>query len=431
MTAWSRRSRPASRLIAALAVLVTALVPSPSLAEETEEESAPDTTRRKPAPAIIVYERPEDDAKTREEIEKAIWAKPDDIHPQVTRIDKEGKSVSLDFVPTYNRVDELVLGATVTFEHRVKVRPKLKLHGAYVSGRDRFQYRCDFEQPVMGRDRVVLGVSLYDETAIFTDLTNRVSNAENTLAALIFREDFRHYFAHEGFEAFAGIRFTPGVSVGLSYIDERDEALRSSTNGSIGLLRRDASFRDNPAAEAGRMRSWTTGLSVETPPGPRPPALHHRHELTYESSGERAGGDFAFTRWIGELRFRLRLAPDQEVALRVKAGGLRSGRLPLQRAFYLGGIGSLRAHTFGGLVGDYVYLTNLEYAFGVYGGFQAVIFQDVGTTWTDRARLSETRPELDAGVALRNRTGRFRINFARDLRGSPTPVVTVRISQPF
>ena len=38
-----------------------------------------------------------------------------------------------------------------------------------------------------------------DESTVFTDLRGRVGDGENTLAALFFREDFRHYYGREGF----------------------------------------------------------------------------------------------------------------------------------------------------------------------------------------------------------------------------------------
>ncbi len=409
--------------------LVLVWLPGVPAHADTETEGAPpDTSKAKAAPTIVVYERPEDEM-TPEEIERIIWAEPKAMHPILTRIDEEGKAISLDFVPSYDRVDEVGLRFHQTFEHRKKRHPVLRLQEVYSTGRERFNYRVEFEQPLLAESRSVLGAALYDETAPFSDLANRVSNTENTLAALLFREDFRHYYAREGFTLFGSHGIPRGPRITLAYTDEIDGALEASTNGS--LFRPRDGFRDNPQARGGRLRSWEFGLTYDSPQRTHAPALEQHHQLAYEIAGGRTGGAFSFERWVCQLRIRLRLAPDQEMIVRLKGGGRRAGELPLQRWFYLGGIGTLRAHTFGGIQGDTMYLINVEYGFDVFGGIQAVVFQDVGTAWSDPARLAETRPELDTGIALRKRSGRFRINVARDLRRDPSPVVTVRIAQPF
>ena len=131
--------------------------------------------------------------------------------------------------------------------------------------------------------------------------------------------------------------------------------------------------------------------------------------------------------WIDVGEGRFAAGPN----VRAFGGGLVNGELPVQERFYLGGLGTIRAQEFGSLVGNRAFLVNVEYAFNVFGQIQAVLFQDFGAAWTAPLRIGDTQPRFDAGLGLQNRSGRFRINLARDLRARRAPLVaTVRL-RPF
>jgi hypothetical protein len=397
------------------------------VASSAEEATAPRDSASA-APTIVVYERPADE-ETPEEVAERIWAEPEHLHPIYTRVDREGKALSLDFLPSYDRVDELALRFAQSFEHRKRLYPRLRVQEIYSTGRDRWLYALAFSQPILKREFLTFAATFHDDTAVFTDLDDRVGATENTLAALFFREDFRHYFAREGISLSLGHRPGAGFSATSIYTDEDHNPLGRNTNGSV--FRPRGSFRENVAAEPGRLRSWSFEVGYLSPPRRVAPGLHQRHRLLYEVAGHDAGGKFEFERWLLESLMRLKLAPDQELLLQLKTGGKVAGVLPVQRWFYLGGIGTLRAHPFGSLRGDRMFLVNLEYGFDLIHGFQGVLFHDVGTAWEHPRELGRVRPELDAGLGLRNRTARFRVDLARDLRAIRAPmVVTVRIAQP-
>jgi hypothetical protein len=401
------------------------MLPVPSGAQETP---APGDSSAA-APTIVVYERPADE-ETPEELGERVWAQPEHLHPIYTRVDREGKALSLDFLPSYDRVDELSLRFTQSFEHRKRLYPRLRIQEIYSTGRNRWLYALAFSQPIFRREILTFAATFHDDTAVFTDLEDRVGATENTLAALFFREDFRHYFAREGLSLSLGHRPVAGFSATATYTDEDQNPLGRNTNGSV--FRPRGSFRENAAADAGRLRSWSFEAGYASPPRRLAPGLLQRHRLLYEIAGHDAGGRFEFERWVAESLVKLKVAPDQELMLQLRAGGRIAGFLPAQRQFYLGGIGTLRGHAFGSLRGDRMLLANLEYGFDLMHGFQGVLFHDVGTAWVHPRELGRVRPELDAGLGVRNRTARFRVDLARDLRANRAPiVVTVRIAQPF
>lgn len=412
-------SRPIRLAAAALAALA-------SQAGATSD--APDSTD---TPIIVVYESPkaEEEGVSREVREK-LFSAPQDIEISYQIEDREGKLLRFDVQPTYDRVDELSVTFTETLKHARRLFPRLTLSETFSTGREKLLYRLDFEQPFSLRHRLALGFSVFDETAPFEDLLDRVGLAENTLAALFFREDFRHYYAREGIGAHATLGWQSWPTLTVTYRDEEHASLPSTTNGS--LFRPRTSFRKNPEAAEGRLRSVHFGLQYSNRTKGQHLGFVHRHRLSLETSGPATGSDFDFDQWRGESNFLLQMGPDQNLVVRVRAGGLMTGTLPPQNRFYIGGIGSLRGHEFSTVSGDRLFLTNIEYGFGVFAGIQAVVFQDVGTAWARGTSMSELRPEFDAGFALRNRTERFRVNFARNLRVEQAPIiVTVRVTRPF
>jgi hypothetical protein len=265
---------------------------------------------------------------------------------------------------------------------------------------------------------------------VFTDLADRIGDAENTLASLFFREDFRHYYEREGIELYVSGGISRRPELTLRYTDADENALPTTTNGSV--FRPRDSFRDNPRATVGRLRAVGLNLRYDSAHERRSKGLIHWHGLSYEWSSDELRSDFDFSRWVAESRVEIPLGPLQELRARGRVGGLVTGELPVQSRYYLGGIGTLHAQEYAALIGERMLLLNLEYHFDVFWQVRGIVFQDVGAAWTRPTGLSDVRPAYDAGLALSNRTGRFRVNVARDLRAEHAPlVVTVRLKRPF
>jgi outer membrane protein assembly factor BamA len=379
---------------------------------------------------IILYERPPADAKmTEEELGELLFAEEgNDAAAFYQLADQEGRILRFGVLePRYDRVDELSVTFTQSIHHENPIYPRLALFETYATGPDQMFYRLDFSQAVLADERIVLAASLYNDTAIFTDLIDRVGTSENTLAALFFREDFRHYFRHQGVNASITARAPFGLAAAIGYVDEDQEPLSGRTNGSI--FRPRDSFRDNPRATEGRLRRWSGSLGYDSSIAGRTPGFVHRHHVRYETTGPDVGSDFDYDRWEAESSITMRMGPDRIVTINAFGGGLVNGTLPPQERFYFGGLGTLRAQDFGSLEGDRAFLLNVEYAFNVFGQLQAVLFQDFGATWGAPQQLEDTQPRIDFGLGFQNRSGRFRVNLARDLRARRAPLVaTVRLS---
>jgi len=400
-----------------------------------EEEAARDTVRAEAdtadageEPRFIVYERDPESRLSRREIEERLFV--DESELNVWLEDQEGRRLALGFEAQYDRVHEFAVSATQRLEDPKRLTPQLRFREMFSTGLEHWYYRADVEQPLSRKHRVALGASAFNETTVFQDLENRVGDAENTLASLFFREDFRHYLGREGFELYASFGTSRRPELTVRYRDAQEDPLPSTTNGSV-FRPRDA-FRDNPAATRGRLRSVAAEIRYDSTHDRRANAAVQRHALVYEISSDDLESAFEFRRWVAESRFEYPLGPVQELRARVRVGGVVHGELPVQSLFYLGGIGSLHAQDYASIVGERMLQLNIEYAFDVFWQIRAIVFQDLGAAWNRPSRLADLHPAFDAGVALGNRTGRFRVNFARDMRADRAPlVVTVRLMRTF
>lgn len=377
------------------------------------------------SPTVVVYER-DPDPLTEEELRDRLFYS-EEGHVELRLEDARGKALQLGLGARYDRVEELAILATQSLSGREGRTPRLNLMESFSTGLETWFYRVEFEQGLT--DHLHFRGAGFDEVSVFDDLAGRVGDTENTLASLFFREDFRHYLGREGVTLSLAARVPHDLGVGLAYTDQVQRALPVTTNGSI--FRPRDSFRDNPPADGGRLRSWTIRVDHDASMR-RQRALTHRGFIAYETSSLRTGSDFEFERWNLKSVWTLAVGPEAAVTLVARGGGTTSGELPRQSRFYLGGLGTLRGHDFATLSGERMALVNLEYAFPIFGQVHAVLFQDLGAAWDRPHTVGDVRPALDAGLAFQNRTGSFRVNLARDLRAEDAPLlVTVRLGQPF
>lgn len=339
----------------------------------------------------------------------------------------------------YNRVDALRMGAGWQAQAPETMAPRFGARLEYAFGRERTLYGMQLEQPLVPFAWLSIGVSLVRRTD-HAEL-EQVSDIENTLALLLGRQDYRDYYEREGFGGYLASRLN-GISTLSAHL--RSDTFRSleTITGTGSLLHRDRELRQNPPIAAGRAR--TASLRLER--------LAHRtersragfyHWLDYEQAGGRLGGDFRYTRLLGDARSVVRLSPATTLALRIVGGSALSGALPAQRAFLVGGVDGLRAHPFGHFRGDQMALAQAEYTAGLWrlrsagfeGGLHAIAFLDAGRAWSNPDHswdLRNQRLALDGGFGLGTSEDNLRVYFAKNLRDADSPlVISARLQRPF
>jgi hypothetical protein len=251
------------------------------------------------------------------------------------------------------------------------------------------------------------------------------------------RLDYRDYFEREGVDAYAAARW-PGVTTVSGHL--RNDGYRSLTALNVrSWLHRDRTLRPNPPISEGDVHAFA--LRLERHAG-RAGGIYHWVEL--ETAGHGLGGDFEYRRALADLRTVVRVSPGTRLTLRAVGGSALAGDVPPQRAFSIGGVDGLRAHSFGAFRGDQVALGQAEYTVGFggwkngrvdLGGIHAMIFVDAGHAWTNPAHDWDPARQhfaLDGGFGIGTDEDDLRIYFARDLRNPDSDfVVSARLQRPF
>ncbi len=282
---------------------------------------------------------------------------------------------------------------------------------------------------------------------------------ENNAAAFFIHEDFRDYFERRGVTAFAAWfhrtreLFAEGK---IAYSADKYGSLDLNTDWS--LFGGSKVFRANPTIDEGNMRSiqLTAGFSTaeRMRHGPEGWTASLQTEIA-DANG--LGGEFTFQSHVLDLRRFQPIGAHDNLNLRLRIG-TSHGDLPRQRAFELGGPGSVPGLRFKEIPSDTLGANRLILANGEYlvnGDFLGdlnfwpswlmryvtiILMADAGfvrqvegsagiTEGFDGIRWTDFRSDI--GVALGNRNGSFRIGAVwRTDRGEKARFV-LRFARPF
>ncbi len=346
----------------------------------------------------------------------------------------------------YNRVDGLYLQLGLDTDWKRPASLRFFARGGYAFKGEAWRYEIGLERWLqLGPVRLTLGIRNYDLT--HTEDEWLLPTVENSAAAFFFREDFMDYYRLTGTSLHLTTDLFQRLTVELAYLTDEHESLRRRTNWS--LFGGDKKFRGNPPVIEGAVHSLLVRLGYDTRDDFMEPAGGFLIESVYEKAGEGFGGDFDFERVLLDVRRYLYLTRHENLDIRFRMGS-SAGALPVQMAFDLGGLGSLRGYKhkefkdFNRMV-----LGNLEYRLG-FGrlssgrleDYQIIPFYDLGLAWSSNdtgsltAGFDQLRADgLKTSVGIGFSTGaddRLRINLARRLDDRDEPLsVTVRVHRIF
>ncbi len=339
----------------------------------------------------------------------------------------------------YNRVDPFRPGFHYQAQRPLTMYPRLGARIEYATGRQRTLYGIRMEQPLLPTARFVFGFGLVRRTE-HADL-EQVDDAENSLALLLARTDYRDYFEREGAGAYVSWRVPDFSTVSLHIRGDEYRSLPAYL-GTRSWFHRSRPLRPNPAVDDGRTRSVVLRLermarrSAATRAG-----FYHWVEL--ERAGGDLGGDFDFLRLLADVRSVVRLSPATTLSLRGVAGSCADGALPAQKRFPVGGVDGLRAHAFRAYAGDQVVLAQAEYTVGLWAlrgegfeaGLHAIAFVDAGSAWSSpdaRWDLARQHVATDVGFGLASGDDGARVYVARNLNDRGAGYVwSLRLQRPF
>jgi hypothetical protein len=363
-------------------------------------------------------------------------ARADDAAPPITRAPAGWETLAtglpeearLRLLPHfhYNRVDGATPGIGAAFWNERDPAPLVYANVAWATGRDRFLGMAGFEAPVGDPRWLRIGADVYRRTATEDDWI--AGEMENTLFALVARTDYRDYYEATG--AAGRVIWEPGSDVGLEAgVRIQNEATLERTV-SFSIFGKEDEFRENPPIEPG-----DEGLfSVEARIGPRilPRKGGVQGTLGYESAGGFLERDFEYGRLRATVHAVHHLHARHTARARAFLGSTREGRLPSQKLWHVGGIGTLRGHEYKKFTGDQFFLGSAEYMVLVRRRTFPFAFLDWGAAWFGSGNLGRQQPGFDGGLGFRVGEDAIVLTVARDLRRSDAPwLVGVRLGYIF
>lgn len=305
-----------------------------------------------------------------------------------------------------------------------------------------WNYQFGLEQTLFKEHKSTFGAEIHKLTD--TNDHEIISDAENFIAEAILGEAYRDYYQREGYELRFNQSILPFVSAGIKYRDDEYTSLKKTNNWSLlNRSYRNEDYdeekykRDNPQIDDGRMKSVIGEFIIDTRNSKEDsPTSGFMSTLSVERAGNGLGGDFDFTIYQANIRSYNRISENQFIFLRIKTG-VSNCELPLQRKFYLGGIGTLRGYPFKEFEGDKMALINAEYwlTIGHGAGIGTSIFIDSGYAWRygEEMLISDLRTNVGFGIMLGSlSSGGLLFNAAWPVEeGKVEPIFSLRLARTF
>jgi hemolysin activation/secretion protein len=158
--------------------------------------------------------------------------------------------------------------------------------------------------------------------------------------------------------------------------------------------------------------------------------------------GQGLGGDYDFSRYVGDVRTYARISPYSGLNLRFR-GGFTEGEVPVEKAFTIGGIGSIRSYDQNIFIGTRMMLANAELELydpdiidWVFDDITLIGLFDAGWTntsaGTNEFSMDDVMPAAGFGLALDDRHIRFELAWPlRDLGAGRQPTLWLRLNPTF
>lgn len=272
--------------------------------------------------------------------------------------------ISLVSARTYNRVEGLpvYLGPRFGFNPawgsvRVDAYGIVRTAEGFNRTSDNIGHTLRTEVRVGDRHGLTLGARLFDVVEPVEEW--HLSDAEVGLATFLLHRDLRDYYNRSGGSIYGGYRFSPQVSVTLTFSDERWGSRQ--TEDPWALIRNEGAWRANPRMDDGSLHLFGTRLTFDTRTDRDDPRSGWLVVSDYEhgtgtivANGLHADPDVLaaprrvrYHRGTIDMRRYNRVAPGAQLNLRLLLGGWLGGDpLPLQRRFSVSGPGGLSGFDF-------------------------------------------------------------------------------------
>jgi len=317
-------------------------------------------------------------------------------------------NVDFDCTGRYNRVEGATLLGGLNYEDRQGELPDFPLDLGYAFALEKWDLSAGFRQEFGYDWGWYFGADAF-QGAVTSDEW-MLTNHENTLAGLLFKEDFYDFYYRKGVRGFLGLQLGDCGYIEAEYSITQNDTLSKNTD--YALFGAKKHFRENYSTVDG-----IPGL-LETIEGERHTAAltfgwDSRDDTDWASSGQLVevrwesagddgeigglGGDHSFDRIEATFASYLQVNYKQHIAL-VLRGGHSDDNLPLDKWFFLGGPSSLRGYKYKEFYGNRFALANIDYFFEFSHDFSLILFGDLGKTAFSYQEFKDNELKSDIGI---------------------------------
>ena len=294
---------------------------------------------------------------------------------RVSRWKKHDNEITFAGTGGYNRVDGLTILSGLEYDHLDSLLPAFRLFGGYAFASDRWRYDLSIRQTIV-RGRAPLDVGGQVFRLLKSSDDHLINNSENSLYALLFNEDWKDYYEAEG--AYGFLRFSPlgWNRLEIGYLSETQRWL--DAHPLLWSLFGKKEFRGNfssvPYADLMDFKEdfddkSVTSLNIDYTLDTRDHEKNFRRgwygRVHYEYSPERWKGDFEFSRLHLLITRYQRLGWYQSLVLTGAYGYVEGDYIPLNRKFFLGGLGTLHGYRHKEFMGNEYVQVGAEYYFHI------------------------------------------------------------------
>jgi hypothetical protein len=362
-----------------------------------------------------------------------------------------------NFIFRYNRVESVFIGLGTEKKYYWDGQRLWNAYGSIGWGFKSHTWRSNFglvRQFALLSDEGSGIIEVGVEGYTLTDTKDQwiISQNENTAAALLIHEDFRDYFERKGFTihtAYYSKHDYVKSELKLAYRADSYDSLSNKVDWA--LFGGSKKFRANPAIEPGTMRSMMLSGGISTITKTSRAQEGWCLFASAEFAKKSLGGEFDFGQYIFDVRRFQPLGRYENFNVRVRIGSA-DGVLPLQKAFELGGLGTMNAFPFKSDIGNRMVLVNMEFILNgsvlddlnfwptwIFQHVNIILTSDAGFTRSVLSSVAATEGfgmklsdfQHNLGVALGNRTGTYRIGLAWRTDKSAPLQFLLRLNRPF
>ncbi len=335
----------------------------------------------------------------------------------------------------YNRVDGLLFLGGVEYTRDSSMHPRLLALRGWPSARADNYYQITVEQPLFSNDGFSLGVSFYDRTSWNREDEKMISDSENTLLALFFREEYRNYYRRDGFTIFAHHRFSPRAHVRIEYSNDELSSMTEQQHVWTAF-RRGVDWQENPPLMRGILDGAEeyegmlkgTVTEVDYDATDELTGGGWQFGLVTEFAGRSLGGDYDYRKHRVDASHLSIISPTQTLHLR-GAWGIASGTdFPSHKLFHLGGISNLRGYDYNEFVGKNLMFFSIEYGVWVSDELATIYFLEGGETWFGTSGFDSEEMKYDIGIGFQldaPGAGNIRIDVARPTTTEEADIKTI------